>query len=170
MHPPQKLRSAARTAMVVLAALLAVLAAAGPASAATPLGYETEALGEDFCTRYSTAGEAEWADIAVQPTVAFTGKAWTTFFRDGRICLGVEPRARHLEFVAYDAKGTALDVERLAAPARDSSYGYAFALTADETTSIDHVTVAICRTEPTTGAPGVPSQHCAGMISLYPPA
>lgn len=168
MHPPQKLRNAVRTALVVLTALFAVLAAAGPASAA-PVPYGTSALGEDYCTFYETAGDAEWAEIAVEPTVSFSGKATTTFFRDGRICLGVEPRARHLEFVAYE-KNTPVDVHRIPVPARDSGYAYAFELSTVETGSIDYVTVAICRTEPTTGAPGTPSQHCAGTISLYPPA
>jgi len=166
MNPPHTLRHAMRTALVVLIALLAVFTAT-PASAAPPVGFETEALGEDYCTLYQTAGEAEWADIAVSPTVNITGKAWTTFFRDGRICLGVEPRDRHLEFVAYD-KDTPVDIERMAAPDRDKGYDYAFSLNADETASIDYVTVAICRTEAVIG--NGPSQHCEGKVVVYPPA
>jgi hypothetical protein len=166
MNPPHTLRHAMRTALVVLIALLAVLTAA-PASAASPIGFETEALGEDYCTLYETAGEAEWADIAVEPTVNITGKTWTTFFRDGRICLGVVPFDRHLEFVAYD-RDAPVDVERLAAAEQDSGYDFAFALTADETASIEYVTVAICRTEVVIG--NGPSPHCAGKIVIAPPA
>jgi hypothetical protein len=165
MHPTRTLRTAVRTALVVLTALLAVFAAANPASAAAPVGFATEALGEDQCTLYSTAGEADWAEFGVEPTVNVTGKAWTSFFRDGRICLGVEPSARHLEFVAYD-KDAPVDVEYLAMPERDTGFEYAFALTADETASIDYLTVAVCRTEPSTGT----QPQCDGKIVIAPPA
>jgi hypothetical protein len=155
-----------RAALAIAAGVFFLFSAASPAAAA-PVGYETEALGEDYCTLFSTAGDAEWADIAVEPTVNLTGKAWTSFDPNSRVCLGVEPLARHIEFVAYDAKGNPLDVERIAAPDRDEAYDYAFALTADETASIDFVTVAICRTEPVIGTP---SQHCAGTVFLTRPA
>jgi hypothetical protein len=160
-----RIPSPLRATLAIAAGLLFMFAAASPAAAA-PVGYETEVLGEDYCTLFSTAGDAEWAEIAVEPTVTFSGKAWTTFFRDGRVCLGVEPQARHLEFVAYDAKGTPLDVERMAVPDRDKAYEYAFALTADETASIDSVTVSICRTEPVIGTT---SPHCAGTVVLTRP-
>lgn len=165
MHPPQKLRNAVRTALVGLTALFAVLAAAAPASAA-PIPYSTSALGEDYCTFYETAGDAEWAEIGFEPTVSFSGKAATTLLRDGRVCLGVEPRARHLEFIAYE-KDAPVDVHRIPVPARDTGYSYEFELSAAETRSIDYVTVAICLSEPTTGAP---SKHCEGTVALYPSA
>ena len=166
MHPPKHtVRNAVRAALVALTSLFAVLAAANPASAGAPVGFATEALGEDYCTLYATAGEAEWADIAVRPTVNVTGKAWTAF-RDGRICLGVEPFDRHLEFIAYD-KDAPVDVERIEMPERGKAFDYAFALTVDETASIDYLTVALCRTDPVIGNP---SQHCTGKIVITPPA
>ncbi|MEV3935879.1 hypothetical protein AB0K52_07865 [Glycomyces sp. NPDC049804] len=166
MHPTRTRRTAVRTALVVLTAVLAVFAAAAPASAGAPIGFATEALGEDYCTLYSTAGEAEWAEIGVEPTVNVTGKAWTSFHRDGRICLGVEPHDRHLEVVAYD-KDAPVDVEYVPMPERDNGIEYAFALTADETASIDYLTVAVCRTEPVTGTQ---PPHCDGKIVIAPPA
>ncbi|MFG3340248.1 hypothetical protein [Glycomyces sp. NPDC048151] len=167
MHPPRTRRNAVRTALVVLTALFTLLMAGIPAAAA-PIGYETEALAEDYCTLYSTAGDAAWAEIAVEPTVSFSGKAWTTFFMDGRPCLHVEPQPRHLEFVAYDVKGVPLDIERMAVPHRDASYEYAFSLVADETTSIAFVSVGVCRTEPVTGN-GEPSANCDGLLFIAPP-
>ena len=76
-----------RGALAPAAAVLFVLAAAAPAAAA-PVPFTVDDLGENYCTYYEATGAAEWADIVIQPTVAITGKASTTFI-DDRPCLDV---------------------------------------------------------------------------------
>ena len=138
-----------RGALALLAGILFALGAAAPAAAA-PVPFTVGDTGEDYCTLYEATGTADWADIVIRPSVDIEGKASTTIV-DDTPCLDVEPFPRHVEFIAY-AQDRPVDEHREALGNTESGFAFAFTLTA-ETSSIDYVTVAICRTESVIGQP-----------------
>ncbi|WP_030159284.1 hypothetical protein [Glycomyces sp. NRRL B-16210] len=159
MHRPP---SPLRVAVAIVAGVLFAFAAASPASAAASQ-FEVKDLGEDLCTEYYSAGEAEWPRIIVVPTVDVVGKATTTKHYD-RPCLRVEPRTRHLEFIAF-SRDQAVDFHRQPLSNQESSFEYRFTLSAAVTEPIEYVTVAICIDEPDIG---LPDRQCTEPVVLFP--
>lgn len=154
MHPPQHaVRNTVRAALVVLTALFAILAAAGPASAA-PTSFSAWDRGEDGCTVFTTAGEADWSVLGIpeMPPVKLTGKTYT--YADGQICLPVVPRDRHVEFIGYDRDGK--PVAELTVPvSTDGGSSYTEYLTGPYGTQIEYLTVAVCVTPSELGSGAV---------------
>ncbi|THV41739.1 hypothetical protein [Glycomyces buryatensis] len=150
-----------RAAAALAAGILLALAVSSPASAA-PMYFETNDLGEDLCTYYETAGEAEWPTFTVEPVVVITGKAATTVLSD-RNCLHVIPYERHIEFVAY-ADDRPVSEHREALENSRSSFEYSFSLESTWEEPIDYLTVAICRTVPS----DVPYDDCTEPVYVYP--
>ncbi|GAA2131713.1 hypothetical protein [Glycomyces algeriensis] len=165
MHPPQHaVRNAVRAASVVLAALFTILAAATPASAA-PTSFSASDRGEDGCTVFETAGQADWSvnSIPEMPPVELTGKTYT--YADGHMCLPVVPRDRHVEFIGYDRYGK--PIAELAVPVSvDGGSEYTEYLVGPYGTRIAYVTVAVCVTQPATGSGAV--RDCGATQVVYP--
>lgn len=165
MHPPQHtVRNAVRAALVALTALFAILTAASPAAAA-PTSFGAWDRGEDGCTVFETAGEADWFvnSIPEMPPVKLTGKTYT--YADGQMCLPVVPRDRHVEFIGYDRDGK--PIAELTVPVSvDGGSAYTEYLVGPYGTRIAYLTVAVCVTQPATGSGAV--RDCGETRVVYP--
>ncbi|MEU6859824.1 hypothetical protein AB0B28_13245 [Glycomyces sp. NPDC046736] len=150
-----------RGALALTAGVLFALVVAAPAAAA-PIPFVVNDVGEDACTFYEAAGDAEWEDLIIQPTVDIVGKASTTV-EDER-CLDVEPKPRHVRFTAY-SQDRPVDEHREPLSNSESVSVFDFTLTGDATSRIDYVTVAICLNDDLGGQPGF---DCTEPVVLKP--
>lgn len=147
-HP--RLARLARAALAVLGGLLLAGALAAPASAdepqSAPAPFYNSATGEDGCTLFATAGEADWPDFYPVPNaVAITGKASVgPDAPPGHPCLPVVPADRQIEFTGHVNDWAAVE-HIVPMPASVSESEYAFDLEAPDGAAIEYITMRICR-------------------------
>ncbi|HEU5128983.1 MAG TPA: hypothetical protein VFU12_13415 [Glycomyces sp.] len=167
-HP--RLPHLARAALAVLGGLLLAGALAAPASAdepqSAPAPFYNSATGEDGCTLFATAGEADWPDFYPVPNaVAITGKASVgPDAPPGHPCLPVVPADRQIEFTGHVNDWAAVE-HIVPMPASVSESEYAFDLEAPDGAAIEYITMRICR-EPGIGGdwPG----RCGETVLIEP--
>lgn len=162
MHPPNTLRNALRTASAVLTGVLAAFAIATPASAA-PIGFSASDKGEDLCTVFETAGEADWFVMSIpeQPHVRLTGKTYT--YIEGGPCLAVVPKDRHVQFTGFDRDGKPVAELAIPIPTGEAT-AYDTSIVPANGTSIAYLAVAVCVSGPVIGK----DLDCGETQYVYP--